>query len=28
VSGMECGPVEVHFTVDGEMLTVTGIARR
>jgi hypothetical protein len=25
---MEFGPVEVHFTVDGEMLTVTGIARR
>ena len=28
VYGMEFGPVEVHFTVDGEMLTVTGIARR
>ena len=25
---MEFGPVEVHFTVDGEVLTVTGIARR
>ena len=28
VYGMEFGPVEVHFTVDGEVLTVTGIARR
>ena len=28
VYGMEFGPAEVHFTVDGEMLTVTGIARR
>ena len=28
VYGMEFGPVEVHFTVDGEVLTVPGIARR
>ena len=28
VYGMEFGPIEVHFTVDGEVLTVTGIARR
>ena len=28
VYGMEFGPVEVHFTVDGEVLTVTGIACR
>ncbi len=28
VYGMEFGPVEVHFTVDGTQLTVTGIAMR
>ena len=28
VYGMEFGPLEVHFTVDGELLTVTGVCRR
>ena len=28
VYGMEFGPLEVHFTVDGEILTVTGVCRR
>ena len=28
VYGMEFGPVKVHFTVDGEQLTVTDITRR
>ena len=28
VYGMEFGPLEVHFTVDGELLTVTGVYRR
>ena len=28
VYGMEFGGLEVHFKVDGEVLTVTGIYRR
>ena len=28
VYGMEFGGLEVHFKVDGEVLTVTGIDRR
>ena len=28
VYGMEVGPLEVHFTVDGELLAVTGVCRR
>ena len=28
VYGMEFGTLEVHFTVDGELLTVTGVCRR